>query len=146
MGRQRVARAAGLRVGDVAAQQLFVGAAAAQLVQQQVHHGRGQQRQQLARDQAADDGDAQRLAQLGAFAETDGQRQGAELRRPLGISIIGGLIASQVITLITTPVVYLLLDKLRRRSPDEKLLSRHVSEADSGEALPPHAASAATGK
>jgi len=50
---------------------------------------------------------------------------GAELRFPLGISIIGGLIASQVITLLTTPVVYLLLDKLRRRSPLERQLSRH---------------------
>jgi multidrug efflux pump len=51
--------------------------------------------------------------------------EGAELRRPLGIAIIGGLIASQVLTLLTTPVVYLLLDKLRRRSPLETQLGRH---------------------
>jgi multidrug efflux pump len=40
---------------------------------------------------------------------------GSELRRPLGVSIAGGLIVSQVLTLYTTPVVYLLLDKLRPR-------------------------------
>jgi multidrug efflux pump len=37
------------------------------------------------------------------------------LRRPLGISIVGGLIVSQVLTLYTTPVVYLGLEQLRRR-------------------------------
>jgi multidrug efflux pump len=64
-------------------------------------------------------------AGLGALPLAIGFGEGAELRRPLGISIIGGLIASQVITLLTTPVVYLLLDKLRRRSPLERQLSRH---------------------
>jgi multidrug efflux pump len=41
---------------------------------------------------------------------------GTELRRPLGITIIGGLLVSQILTLYTTPVIYLLIDKMRRRS------------------------------
>jgi multidrug efflux pump len=65
-------------------------------------------------------------AGLGALPLAVGFGEGAELRRPLGIAIIGGLIASQVITLLTTPVVYLLLDKLRRRSPLERQLGRHA--------------------
>jgi len=62
---------------------------------------------------------------LGALPLAIGFGEGAELRRPLGIAIIGGLIASQVLTLLTTPVVYLLMDKLRRRSPLEAQLARH---------------------
>ena len=65
-------------------------------------------------------------AGLGALPLAIGFGEGAELRRPLGIAIVGGLIASQVITLLTTPVIYLLLDKLRRRSPLERHLGRHV--------------------
>jgi multidrug efflux pump len=67
---------------------------------------------------------------LGALPLAIGFGEGAELRRPLGIAIIGGLIASQVLTLLTTPVVYVLMDKLRRRSPLERQLSRHPGEAD----------------
>ena len=68
-------------------------------------------------------------AGLGALPLAIGFGEGAELRRPLGVAIIGGLIASQVITLLTTPVVYLLLDKLRRRSPLERQLGRHGEPA-----------------
>ena len=87
-------------------------------------------------------------AALGALPLAIGFGEGSELRQPLGIAIIGGLIASQLLTLLTTPVVYLLLDKMRRRGPDEKMLSRHVSEAETdgpGTPLSPHAATAATG-
>jgi multidrug efflux pump len=67
-------------------------------------------------------------ASLGALPLVIGFGEGSELRRPLGIAIIGGLIASQVLTLLTTPVVYLMLDKLRRRSPLERQLARQVAE------------------
>ena len=52
-----------------------------------------------------------------------GYGDGAELRRPLGISIVGGLLVSQLLTLYTTPVVYLYLDRMRlrmRRKPAER--------------------------
>lgn len=50
---------------------------------------------------------------------------GSELRVPLGITIIGGLLVSQLLTLFTTPVIYLALDRLRfRRAPDPLLLER----------------------
>jgi multidrug efflux pump len=52
-------------------------------------------------------------AMLGALPLALGTGTGSELRRPLGISIIGGLIVSQLLTLFTTPVVYLYLDRLR---------------------------------
>jgi multidrug efflux pump len=54
-------------------------------------------------------------AALGALPLAIGFGEGSELRQPLGIAIIGGLIASQMLTLLTTPVVYLLLDKMRLR-------------------------------
>ena len=61
---------------------------------------------------------------LGALPLAIGFGEGAELRRPLGIAIIGGLVASQLLTLLTTPVVYVLLDKLRRRGAHELQLAR----------------------
>jgi multidrug efflux pump len=65
-------------------------------------------------------------AALGALPLAIGFGEGSELRQPLGIAIIGGLIASQMLTLLTTPVVYVYLDKLRRRGKDEHHLSRHA--------------------
>ncbi len=55
---------------------------------------------------------------LGALPLALGYGDGAELRRPLGISIIGGLVVSQILTLYTTPVIYLYLDRFRRRDRD----------------------------
>jgi multidrug efflux pump len=54
-------------------------------------------------------------AMLGAVPLALGQGVGSELRRPLGIAIIGGLIFSQLITLYTTPVIYLFFDELSAR-------------------------------
>ena len=62
---------------------------------------------------------------LGALPLAIGFGEGAELRRPLGVTIIGGLIVSQLLTLLTTPVIYVLLDRLRRRNASERHLSRH---------------------
>ena len=51
---------------------------------------------------------------------------GAELRFPLGISIIGGLLLSQLLTLYTTPVIYLALDRLRDAAYGRKITARAV--------------------
>ena len=66
-------------------------------------------------------------AALGALPLAIGFGVGAELRQPLGVTIIGGLLASQLLTLLTTPVVYVLLDKLRRRPANEAMLARGVA-------------------
>jgi multidrug efflux pump len=57
---------------------------------------------------------------FGALPMAFGSGVGSELRRPLGITIVGGLLLSQLITLYTTPVVYLALDRLRLRFRGER--------------------------
>ena len=72
-------------------------------------------------------------ALLGALPLALGTGTGSELRRPLGLTIIGGLIVSQALTLFTTPVVYLYMDRLRwRRSRKSELpgVSPAASHAD----------------
>ena len=54
-------------------------------------------------------------ALLGGLPLAIGVGTGSELRRPLGIAIVGGLMFSQMLTLYTTPVVYLYLDRMRLR-------------------------------
>ena len=54
-------------------------------------------------------------ALLGGLPLALGRGAGAEMRRPLGITIVGGLIVSQALTLFTTPVVYLFFDRVRGR-------------------------------
>jgi multidrug efflux pump len=59
-------------------------------------------------------------ALLGGLPLALGTGPGAELRWPLGVAIVGGLMASQLLTLFTTPIVYLYLDGLWRRAPTDR--------------------------
>ena len=70
-------------------------------------------------------------ALLGGLPLALGTGIGSELRRPLGITIVGGLIVSQALTLFTTPVVYLYMDKLRLRSSRKVLMQPPPSPATS---------------
>jgi multidrug efflux pump len=74
-------------------------------------------------------------ALFGALPLAFGTGTGSELRRPLGITIVGGLIMSQLLTLYTTPVVYLTLDRLRLRT-----LGREHDTFNPGETPAPSAA------
>jgi multidrug efflux pump len=70
-------------------------------------------------------------ALLGALPLMVGSGTGSELRQPLGITIIGGLIVSQVLTLYTTPVIYLFFDRIARR-----VAERFPGEPEAGEGSP----------
>ena len=64
-------------------------------------------------------------ALLGGMPMALGWGAGAELRKPLGISIVGGLLVSQMLTLFTTPVIYLYFDRLRKRFTRRRPSYRH---------------------
>jgi multidrug efflux pump len=68
-------------------------------------------------------------ALFGALPLAFGTGTGSELRRPLGITIVGGLIVSQLLTLYTTPVVYLTLDRLRLRFMGKQRDTFHPGDA-----------------
>jgi multidrug efflux pump len=66
-------------------------------------------------------------ALLGALPLMLGTGVGSELRHPLGITMVGGLIFSQVLTLFTTPVIYLVFDRLSRRMKKKELVDTAVA-------------------
>jgi multidrug efflux pump len=67
-------------------------------------------------------------ALLGGLPLAFGSGIGSELRRPLGIAMVGGLLVSQVLTLYTTPVIYIFFDRLAQRFS----FSKRSEAADSG--------------
>ena len=77
-------------------------------------------------------------ALLGALPLMIGWGMGAELRRPLGVTMVGGLIFSQALTLFTTPVIYLWFDRLSTRFKGHKaqLAEEHAAHDGAGENQP----------
>ena len=76
-------------------------------------------------------------ALLGGLPLAIGGGTGSELRRPLGIAIVAGLIVSQMMTLFTTPVIYLYLDRFRLRfkrlrvGPRDKRIGGELVDSES---------------
>jgi len=76
-------------------------------------------------------------ALLGAVPLAVGSGSGSELRRPLGITIIGGLLISQLLTLYTTPVIYIWFDRLATRISPKRAASKVPAGAEPAAALYP---------
>jgi multidrug efflux pump len=75
-------------------------------------------------------------ALLGGLPLAFGTGIGSELRRPLGIAMVGGLLVSQVLTLYTTPVIYIFFDNIAHRF-SRKSRARNTGSAHSGPAPEP---------
>ena len=75
---------------------------------------------------------AWKIASRGALPLMLGTGTGSELRQPLGIAIIGGLIVSQMLTLFTTPVIYLWFDQAARRINERFSRGRDDDEPSAG--------------
>jgi len=76
-------------------------------------------------------------ALLGGLPLALGSGVGSELRKPLGITIVGGLLVSQLLTLYTTPVIYLYFDRLANRMGKKKKTEHAGAQADAGPRLQP---------
>jgi multidrug efflux pump len=81
-------------------------------------------------------------ALLGALPLMVGTGTGSELRHPLGITIVGGLIVSQALTLFTTPVIYLAFDRLAARFGGGKHVPSAMAEMPPPDGAPPNASAA----